>query len=100
MLQSRSRSNNLKPTGKCDEWSDRIGGTPEEGKRPSDPAGVYRPARVCHIVDSIKNEAELEALRLVYRDMLHCIGVFSPMPHREEHLKTKGMELHEIYKRV
>ncbi|MET0792186.1 MAG: anti-phage dCTP deaminase [Polyangiaceae bacterium] len=72
----------------------------EERKLPGDPAGVYRPARVCHIVDSIKNEAELEALRLVYRDMLHCIGVFSPMPHREQHLKAKGMDLSEIYKLI
>lgn len=46
----------------------------------------FEPKRICHIIDSIKNQEELEALRLVYRNMLYFIGVFSPMPLREEAL--------------
>jgi len=37
---------------------------------------TYKPRRVCHIIDSIKNQEELEILKLVYRDMLYFIGVF------------------------
>jgi deoxycytidylate deaminase len=70
----------------------------EQRREPNDE--VFRPARVCHIVDSIKNEAELEVLRLVYRDMLHCIGVFSPLPDREQRLKDQGMSLPEVYKLI
>ena len=48
---------------------------------------AYTPRRVCHIIDSIKNQSELEVLRLVYRDMLYSIGVFSPLHERQKNLK-------------
>lgn len=70
----------------------------EQRKQPND--GVFRPARVCHIIDSIKNEAELEVLRLVYRDMLHCIGVFSPLRDREQRLKDQHMSLPDVYRLI
>ncbi|MHB8392129.1 MAG: anti-phage dCTP deaminase [Acidobacteriaceae bacterium] len=60
----------------------------------------FEPRRVCHIVDSIKNQEELEALRLVYRDMLYFIGVFSPMPLREDALTGSGMTLSEVYQLI
>lgn len=60
----------------------------------------YHPRRICHIVDSIKNQDELETLKLVYRDMLYSIGVFSPVLVREKALKDKGMRTDEIYKLI
>lgn len=60
----------------------------------------FQPRRFCHIIDSIKNQEELEALRLVYRDMLYFIGVFSPLPLREKALEKEGMELAQVYKLI
>lgn len=37
----------------------------------------FLPRRVCHIINSIKNQEELDVLRLVYRDMLYFVGVYS-----------------------
>jgi len=60
----------------------------EEGK-----LGVAtKPARVAHIIDSIKNQSELEILRLVYGDLLYAIGVYSPLPFRENNLKSRGLK--------
>jgi deoxycytidylate deaminase len=42
--------------------------------------------RVCHIVDSIKNTAELDLLRMVYGDTLFSIGIFSPLSIRKGNL--------------
>ena len=56
-----------------------------------------KPIRVCHIIDSIKNQEELEILRMVYRDMLYFVGVFSPVSARERVLEEKGMTTPEIY---
>jgi deoxycytidylate deaminase len=58
---------------------------------------VYTPRRVCHIIDSIKNQEELDLLRLVYRDMLYFVGVYSPLPAREHALESDGMSQREIY---
>ena len=33
----------------------------------------YETRRICHIIDSIKNQDELELLRTIYRDMLYVI---------------------------
>lgn len=62
----------------------------------------FEPARVCHIINSIKNQEELELLRVVYREMLHCIGVGSPMSLRTENLKKpgSGMKPSEIYELI
>lgn len=57
----------------------------------------YRPRRTCHIIDSIKNQEELDVLRLVYRDMLYFIGVFAPVHIRQRNLENKGMTLSEVY---
>ncbi len=60
----------------------------------------YEPRRVCHIIDSIKNQEELDILKLVYRDMLYCIGVFSPLPLREKNLEKRSMSLPRIYELI
>ena len=61
---------------------------------------IYSGRRICHIINSIKNSDELEALRLVYRDMLYCIGVFAPMQAREAALTERGMTKGQIYELV
>jgi len=63
-------------------------------------AANYRPARVCHIIDSVKNQEELELLRKVYRDMLYFVGVFSPMEMRRKNLESRGMSLPQIYELI
>ena len=59
---------------------------------------ILKPIRVCHIIDSIKNQEELDILRMVYRDMLYFVGVFSPVSARERVLEEKGMTTPDIYK--
>lgn len=46
-----------------------------------------RAQRICHVVDSIKNKAELDLLRLIYGDALFAIGVFSPLDVRKKNLE-------------
>ncbi len=60
----------------------------------------FAPHRVCHIIDSIKNQEELEILKLVYRDMLYFVGVFSPLPARVRALDRGGMKQAEIYELI
>lgn len=59
----------------------------------------YRPRKVCHIIDSIKNQEELELLRLIYREMVYVIGVFAPLALREESLRTK-MPVNQLYQLI
>lgn len=44
--------------------------------------------RICHIIDSIKNQAELDLLREVYGEVLYVFGVFSPVPAREANMRA------------
>ncbi len=59
--------------------------------------GQFLPRRICHIIDSVKNQEELDLLRAVYREMLYVVGVFAPVATREQNLKNKGMDPAEIY---
>lgn len=63
-------------------------------------AAYYAPRRVCHIIDSIKNQEELDLLRMVYREMLYVVGVFSPLDQREENLKRKGLDSAQVYQLI
>jgi deoxycytidylate deaminase len=56
-------------------------------KEPSRPISNQR---ICHVIDSIKNDAELELLRLIYGDLLFAIGVFSPLEIRRRNLERPG----------
>lgn len=47
---------------------------------------THKGRRTCYIIDSIKNQAEFDLLRQVYREVLYVVGVFSPMPQRERNL--------------
>lgn len=60
----------------------------------------HEPQRVCHIIDSIKNQEELEILRLVYRDMLYFVGVFAPLPAKEKALEKDGMTSAQVYELI
>lgn len=57
----------------------------------------YQPRRVCHIIDSIKNQQEFEILKLVYRDMLYFVGVYAPLPARIRTMQNSGMTQGQIF---
>lgn len=63
----------------------------------SESAKSFNPRRVCHIIDSIKNQQELELLKLIYRDMIYVVGVYSPQPNRVKALEQQGMTQSEIF---
>lgn len=58
-----------------------------EEHSPNTLTDAVKPIRVAHVIDSIKNQSELEVLRLVYGDLLYSIGVYSPITMRESRLK-------------
>jgi deoxycytidylate deaminase len=60
----------------------------------------YAPDRVCHIIDSVKNQEELELLRKVYRDMLYFVGVYSPLDIRTKNLEDRPMTPPQIYELI
>lgn len=64
-------------------------------KKGSESGRPYQPHKVCYIIDSIKNENEIEAFREVYRDLFFIIGVFSPLESRQKALldKMKDVEV-------
>ncbi len=49
----------------------------------------YQSRRKCFLIDSIKNQYELDILKAVYRDLFYFIGVFSPKSKLEEELQRK-----------
>lgn len=57
----------------------------------------YARRRICYVIDSIKNEQELEILRHVYREMFYFVGVFAPVHVRQRELESEGMELAKVY---
>ena len=65
-----------------------------KGKDPS--SGQYLPRRECHIIDSIKNQEEMDLLRTVYREALYVVGVFAPVAHRETTLRNQGLDSPQI----
>ncbi len=71
----------------------------EETKKVAN-AQRYTSRRRCYIIDSIKNNNELEILRLVYRDMFHFVGVFAPLHVRQAELEAGGMTLPEVYQLI
>ena len=59
-------------------------------------SGQFVPRRECHIIDSIKNQEELELLRTVYRESLYVVGVFAPVELRTKSLEGQGLSGPEI----
>lgn len=53
--------------------------------------------RKCYIVDSIKNNHELEIFRLVYSEILFFVGVFSSPEQRAKNLEDMGMTPTQVY---
>ncbi|MBK5398182.1 deoxycytidylate deaminase [Pseudomonas sp. TH39(2020)] len=54
-------------------------------------SGDSLPPRAIYIVDQLKHPAEVELLRLVYRNAFFLIGVMSPQTARCEYLQTEGL---------
>jgi deoxycytidylate deaminase len=59
-------------------------------------SGQFLPRRECHIIDSIKNQEELELLRTVYREALYVVGVFAPVENRAKSLESQGLSGPEV----
>lgn len=59
-------------------------------------SGDFKPERFCHIIDSIKNQQELQALKAVYQELFICIGVFSSLDQRVERLSEMGITKPQI----
>jgi deoxycytidylate deaminase len=59
---------------------------------------LYKPRRVCHVVDSIKNQDEMDLLREVYGESVYFVGVFAPQDIREANLSVKGLAAGEVYR--
>jgi deoxycytidylate deaminase len=57
---------------------------------------VTQPRRWAHIIDSIKNPAELAVLRDVYGEMLWVVGVFAPEETRKKRLSDDGWDANKI----
>jgi len=55
----------------------------------------YKSRRKCFIIDSIKNQHELDVLKEVYRELFYFVGVFSSKSNREKELKEKGLKPQE-----
>ncbi|MGB7388080.1 MAG: anti-phage dCTP deaminase [Pseudomonas neustonica] len=79
----------------------------EDAREPDlfEPEGAVVPKvtpRYCHIIDSVKHVDELRLLRSVYGEMLHVVGVYSPIELRIARLeRTKGVDdqVHELIDR-
>jgi len=56
----------------------------------------FKSIRRCYIIDSLKNQEELELFRLVYRDIHYSIGVFSSLDMRRKTLSGDNMKDEEI----
>ncbi|HKP47026.1 MAG TPA: hypothetical protein VJT50_10525, partial [Pyrinomonadaceae bacterium] len=61
---------------------------------------LHQARRVCHIIDSIKNQEELEILRAVYGDMFYFVGVFSSLEGRVKNLEKRPMAPSEIWELI
>lgn len=58
--------------------------------------------RVAHLIDSLKNPAEVKLLKDVYGDLFRLIGVFAPERIRKKRAEEKGLtepEITEIFQR-
>ncbi|QEX20294.1 cytidine deaminase [Hypericibacter adhaerens] len=64
-------------------------------KNKEDPT-VPLPQRFVHIIDSLKNPAEVRLLRDVYGDMFWLVGVFAPKEIREDRLVGSGIPRAEL----
>lgn len=60
----------------------------------------FESRRICYIIDSIKNQEELNILRQIYREMFYFIGVFSPLEDREKNLKDKNIPQSKIFELI
>jgi deoxycytidylate deaminase len=65
------------------------------------PGKQIKAHRICHVINSIKNKAELDLLRLIYGDALFSIGVFSTLDVRRKNLAAlRHLEDRDIEKLI
>ena len=62
----------------------------------TDDLNLALPRRRSHIIDSLKNPAELARLREVYGDTLWVFGIFAPEPVRRSRLERIGLDTVQI----
>ncbi|MCD6012626.1 MAG: cytidine/deoxycytidylate deaminase family protein [Flavipsychrobacter sp.] len=62
--------------------------------------GDFKSNRICYVIDSIKNNEELELFRLIYSNLFYFIGVFSSVEVREKNLENKGLTKPEVYQLI
>ena len=59
---------------------------------------VPKPRRLVHVIDSLKNPAEVSLLRQVYGDTFWLFGIFAPEDIRKERLLNMGFDEVELQK--
>lgn len=57
----------------------------------------FKSNRICYVIDSIKNQEELDLLKLIYREIFYFIGVFSSLDTREKYLEDQGLKKDQVY---
>lgn len=60
----------------------------------------FKSQRICYIIDSIKNNEELDLFRLIYTNLFYFIGVFSNLDIRVKNLEKKNIQIPDIYKLI
>jgi len=58
----------------------------------------FKSSRTCYIIDSIKNQEELELLRLIYSDVIYFLSIFSPVEFRGKYLEDQGLTKDQVHK--
>jgi deoxycytidylate deaminase len=54
-------------------------------------SGDEDPPRTVYVIDQLKNPAEVDLFRLVYKNIFYLVGVMSPQQLRLEQLRQEGM---------
>jgi deoxycytidylate deaminase len=57
----------------------------------------FETRRTCFIIDSIKNQFELDLLKSIYRELFYFIGVFSPLDKRRQSLLNMKMSQTDVH---
>lgn len=68
-----------------------------KGKNPEDLKPTdYQTRRKCYLINSIKNLAELDLLRSIYRDFFYFLSICSNEEERENDLKERNISKEEV----
>jgi deoxycytidylate deaminase len=67
-----------------------------ERLRATDNSNNYA-SRTCYVIDSIKNDEELDLFRLIYGNIFYFVGVFSNVEERAKNLTNSGMKTSDVH---